>query len=162
ESSRREGPGAILGRVARPGYPSPGSRQPGRTDHLPSPRSWFCLPRHGDLCRHARLEHAVRIGHTHLDAKDLMPALIGALDIARSVFALRGNVLDRAREAFAGVTIDADLDLLTQTNAAEVGLRHKDLHPQLVGTKHPHDDLVGRNQIALADAQHLDHGLLGG
>src|SRR5262249_27519464 len=153
--------GAFPGHFAMTGRPPPGRGRPGRADCFPSRRSWFYPQGDGDFRGHARLEQAVRVGHTHLDAEDLMLALVGALDVARRELALRGDLFDGAGEASAGVTIDADLDPLTQTDAAEVGLRHVDFHPQVVGAEHAHDDLVGRDHVALADAQHFDDGLLG-
>jgi hypothetical protein len=69
-------------------------------------------------------------------------------------------VLDGAREAFTGITIHMNVYLLIQTHDSEVGLRHIGLHPEIIGAKDTHDDLIGGNEISFAHAEYLDHGLL--
>jgi len=60
-------------------------------------------------------------------------AFVDALDVARGEFALAGDLNDGACQVLVGGAVDGDLDVLADTDPAELGFRHADLHPEVVG-----------------------------
>ena len=59
----------------------------------------------------------------------LVPAFIGTLHVAWGELALGGNLLHFARETLVGIAVDHHLNILTETNPAQLRFRHIDLHP---------------------------------
>src|SRR5271166_455580 len=112
--------------------------------------------RQGDVGGHAGAHAVRRIVDAHLHAEYLMDAFFHGLHVARKKFGLLVDLFDGAVEDLVGEGVHANLGLLAEMYAADLGFGNIDADVNLIALEERGDWGVGGDQVAGTHVENFD------